>query len=113
MNEEKKEIKQEEKECTNCAWNGYILSKSCRTRGSFIMKDVIKDGITKQEEVHKTNKEGLQRCDGCGYLDNKCPVCGDEVGKPGVREEIRKALLAKEKAEREAIDAGIKGGAIY
>jgi len=102
-----------EYECTNCSWNGYELSKSCKTRGSFIMKDIVKNGKVVQEEVHKLNKEGLQKCAGCGYLDGKCPVCGDEVGKPGIREEIRKAREAEEKAERELIDKGLKGGAVF
>ena len=111
MNEEK-QIEMIEYECINCDWNGTVRSMTCKSRGNIELK-VTPNSKGEKVSVHKINKEGLQRCDGCGYLDDKCPVCGDEVGKPGVREEIRKLKLAEEKAEREAIDSGAKGGAVY
>jgi predicted RNA-binding Zn-ribbon protein involved in translation (DUF1610 family) len=112
-NEEKKEDKVIEYECTNCPWNGTELSKSCRTLGHFVMEKVIVDGKETEAEVHKPIEDGSKKCPNSNYLDHKCPVCGDEVGKPGIREKIRKEKEAKEKAERAEIDAGLKGGAIY
>ena len=81
MNEEKKQ----EFECSNCSWNGTELSKKC-------------NGKPHGED---------ETCSGCSYLDDKCPVCGDEVGKPGIREEIRLKKEAEEKAKK----ADIQGGA--
>jgi hypothetical protein len=96
--EEKKVVK--EYECTNCDWNGTELSKCCKTRGSFKLVTKV-DG--NQEYVHKLNEDGIQKCAGCGYLDNKCPICGDEVGEPGIREKIRKQKLAEEKARADSM----------
>jgi len=107
VNEEKKV----EYECINCSWNGTERSKSCKTLGS-IENKVTKDSNGIKVDVHKLNKEGVRKCEGCGYLDNKCPVCGDETGEPGIREEIRKEKEEKEKAEREAINSGHQGGFI-
>ena len=92
-----KEQKKEsvEYECTNCQWNGTELSKSCKTLGNI-----------KENNEHKVI-DGVQRCDGCGYLDNKCPVCGDETGKPGIREKIR---AEKEEAQKRK-EADLNGGA--
>jgi len=72
---ENEEKKKQVYECTNCDWSGTERSVSCATQG-----ELTKDG------VHLDN----MRCSNCGILDDMCPVCGDNVGKIGVRAETRK-----------------------
>ena len=91
---EEKKIEGKKYECTNCSWSGIELSKSCKTKGN-----LTKDG------KHLNGK----RCSNCGFLDDKCPICGDEVGELGSR---AKAIKEKADEEKEKLDK-LRGKAIY